>query len=84
MLTSFNFKQPYLFNKTISDYCKNSTNESIKKITDKYNLERRNITIINPFNNEYEDDNKSKITMYSILVFLSISTIGFFFYKRIK
>jgi hypothetical protein len=71
----------YLFNKTISDYCKNSTNESIKKITDKYNLERNNLDIINPLE---EDDNTPKISVYSILVFLSISTIAFFFYKRVK
>jgi hypothetical protein len=80
MLTSF--KQPYLFNKTISDYCRNSTNESIKKITEKYNLERNKFTVINPFDDE--DHYKPKINMYSILAFLSISTIAYLFYKRVK
>ena len=76
------FTQRYLFNKTISDYSRNSTNESIKKITDKYNLERTRPIVINPFNQE--DDKKPETNIYSILAFLSISTIAFFFYKRLK
>jgi hypothetical protein len=79
MLTCFN--QPYLFNKTISDYCRNSTNKSIKKLFDKYDLERNKLIVINPF--DEEDDNKPKINKYSILAFLSISTIVYIFYKRV-
>jgi hypothetical protein len=75
-------KQPYLFNKNISDYCKNSTNESIKKITDKYYLERNRPTTINPFDDE--DDYKPTVNIYSIFIFLSISTMAFFLYKRVK
>lgn len=80
MLTCF--KQPYIFNKTISEYCRNSTNDSIKKITDKYNLERNTPNITNPFDDA--NDNKPKISMFSIFAFLSISTFAFFLYKRVK
>ena len=79
-------KTPYLLNKTINDYCKYSTNESIKRIIDRYNLERNKPKIKNIFNNEHEDEDKdkSRITIYSIFAFLSISTVAFFLYKRLK
>lgn len=80
MLTCF--KAPYLFNKTMNDYCRHSTDESIKKITYRYNLERNNPKIKNPFDDEYED--KPKINIYSMFAFLSISTLAFFLYKRLK
>lgn len=76
------FKANYLFNKTINDYCRNSTNESIKKITDRYNLERNKLKIRTPFGDEKIDN--PKIGIGSILIFLSISTLTFFFYKRVK
>jgi len=79
MLTCY--KTNYLFNKNINNYCRNSTNVSIKKITDKYNLERNKPKIQNPFE---DNDDKPKVGIYSTLVFLSISTMVFFFYKRIK
>lgn len=80
MLTCF--KETYLFNKTMNDYCRNSTNVSIKTITDKYNLERNKPKIKNPFDDE--DNDHPKVGIYSILMFLSISTLAFFFYKRLK
>ncbi len=80
MLTCF--KRTYLFDKTINDYCRHSTNQSIKRITDRYNLERNKVEIKNIFNDE--DDYKPKISIYSIFAFLSISTLAFFLYKRLK
>lgn len=79
MLTCF--KPSYPFNKTIGDYCRKSTNKSIQKFTEKYNLERNKPKFINPFN---EDENNPKFNIYAFLTFLSISTISFFFYKRVK
>lgn len=79
MLTSF--KLSYPFNKTISDYCRKSTNESIQKLTEKYNLERNKPKIKNPLD-EYED--KPNFNFYGFLAFLSISTMTIFFYKRLK
>jgi len=80
MLTCF--KATYLFDKTMNDYCKNSTNKSIQKMTDRYNLERNKLKIKNLFNDE--DTDKPKISIGSILSFLSISTFVFFLYKRLK
>lgn len=80
MLTCF--KRSYLFDKTINDYCIHSTDQSIKRITDKYNLERNKLQIKNPFNDE--DKDKPIINIYSIFTFLSISTLAFFLYKRLK
>lgn len=78
MLTSF--KLSYPFNKTISDYCRKSTNESIQKLIEKYNLERNNLKIKKPLNEE----DKPNFNFYGFLVFLSISTMAIFFYKRLK
>ena len=84
MLTCF--KPMYLFNKKINEYCRDSTNKSIKRITDSYNLERNKVNFKDIFNDEYEDeyDHKHKSYIYSIFAFLSISTLAFFLYKRNK
>ena len=79
MLTSF--KLSYPFNKTMSDYCRKSTNESIQKLTEKYNLERTKPKIKNPLD---KDEDKLNFNFYGFLVFLSISTMAFFLNKRLK
>jgi len=69
------------FNKTLSDYCKRTTNESIRKLTEKYSLERKNPKIKNPL---VDEDDNNKFNIYGFITFLSISTITFLFYKRLK
>lgn len=84
MLNCFQ-RRPLYFNKNLREYCTKTTNESIKKISEKYNLERNNLKFKNPFKNEYdEDDEESNFNFYNFLLFLSITTISFYFYKRIK
>ena len=52
-------KPPYsYYSKSIRDYCLNSTNEYIKKITEKNNLERTNKLI--KINNPLISDNNDK------------------------
>lgn len=75
-------KKPLFYNKNINDYCKNMTNESIKRLTEKYNLERNNPKIKNPLDNNSNEN--PQLNFYNFLVFLSISTISFYFYKRLK
>jgi hypothetical protein len=84
MLTCY--KPMYLFNKTLNDYCRRSTIESIKRITDRYNLERNKVKFKNVFNDEekYDFEDKPGTNIYSIFAFLSISTLAFFLYKRNK
>lgn len=78
-------KPPYsYYSKSIRDYCMNSTNEYIEKITEKNNLERTNklIKINNPLISDSND--KPEHNFDKFLVFLSISTIGFYLYRRLK
>ena len=81
----FNFmrSRPLYFNKALSDYCTKTTNESIKKLTEQYNLERRNTKFKNIVNND-DDPKIPEINLYTLLMFFSISSIGFYFYKRLK
>ena len=80
MLTSF--KPTYLFNKNISDYCRKSTEESIRKKTEKYNLEWKN-QMLNTTIISNNDNNNPDFKIYTFLLFLSISSISFYFYKRL-
>lgn len=76
---------PYTYSsKSVRDYCMNSTNEYIKKITQKYDLERNDklIKINNPLNNDKND--KPEHNFESFIFFLSISTIGLYLYRRLK
>jgi hypothetical protein len=70
--------------KSIRDYCMNSTNEYIKKITQRYNLERNDklIKINNPLNDDKNDKPERKFD--KLIIFLSISTIGLYLYRRLK
>ena len=81
-------------NNVISEYCRKSTMDSIKKKIDYYNLERNKPKFINKNTDENNTggpvlvlalpDDIPKINLYAFFGFLSISTIGYFFYKRIK
>lgn len=81
MLNCFAKKPLYSINKNFNDYCKQSMDESIRKINEKYNLERNKLKIVNPFDNKNNDN--PDFNIYSFLTFLSISTITFLFYKRL-
>jgi hypothetical protein len=77
MLTCF-MKRPMYLNKRLSSYY---TNEYIRKLTEKNNLDRNKPKINNPL-----EDNGEKPTFhfYHFLLFLSISTMTMYFYKRLK
>jgi hypothetical protein len=76
-------KFPQVMNKTLYEYCKRSTQESIRKLTEKDNLEKNKVKIKNLLD-ENGDSGKPEFNFYSFLAFLSISTIGFLIYKRLK
>ena len=81
MLTCFQ-KKPFLFyNKKLADYCKKITDDSIKRLTEKYNLERNKPKITTLLD---DDDDEPKFNLYGFIGFLSISSLLFCFYKRIK
>lgn len=80
MFTSF--KPTYIFNKNINDYCRKYTNESIIKITEKYTLERNKPKIQNPFDDKINCE--PKFSIHGFLAIITISTIAFFFYNKVK
>lgn len=85
MLSCFT-RRPIYFNKNLSNYCRNFTNESIRKLTENYNLERNNPKISNIFDNDNDDNgnNKPKFDIYNFLIFFSISIMSIYIYKRLK
>ena len=81
MLNCF-IKKPLYVNNGLRDICTKSTNESVRKLTEKYNLERNkpNLDVLcNDTNN-----NRPKWNGLFFLLILSISSIPFFFYKRLN
>ena len=82
---------PLLLNKKISDYCRNSTNESIRKLIERHNSEKEkpkfnfDINTSNENNNDNNNKNNHKeVSFINFIIFLSVSSIAFFLYKRIK
>lgn len=83
----FNFTRtrPLYFNKSLRDYCTMTTDESIRKLIEKYNLEKRTLKFKNILGNLDIDDPKiPEFNLYAFLIFLSISSISCYFYKRLK
>lgn len=77
-------RRPINFNKSLSDCCTRTTNESIKKITDKYNLERNKPKVINLLEEDNDNGNPG-IIFCKFLFFLYTSYVVLFFLnKRIK
>ena len=64
--------------KDLRDYINRTTQESIKRLTER---QKNNFKIINPLE---DDDKNPKPNFYGFLVFLSISSIAFCFYKRLR
>jgi hypothetical protein len=76
---SSRLKQPFQINTDIRVYCRKSTEEFIKKLTERYNLEKKNKLAI-----KFTDDDP-KINVDSVLsffLFLSVTTIAYQFCKR--
>jgi hypothetical protein len=80
MLSSYLMRNPIYVNKTLQDYCKKTTEESIRKLNEKYNLERNKPKIKNTF----DDNNKPEFNYFGFLLFLSITIFSFRFYKRLN
>lgn len=77
MLSSTLIRKPINVNKSLHDYCKKSTEESIRKLDEKYNLERNKPKVNKPF------QNNSDTNFLSIFLFLSITMFSYCFYKRL-
>jgi hypothetical protein len=74
-------KRPNYFNKSLQDYCLKSTNESIKKIIQKCDEERKHKSIkFNLTTNESCPEPNNNIIPF--ICFLSISSFLIYFYNR--
>lgn len=82
---SFMYKKP-LFpnNQKMREYCMKSTNDSIRKMTEKYNEERKTIKNklenIDVITNDAHNPNNNDIIIY-VICFLSSTTLFYYFYK---
>jgi hypothetical protein len=73
-------------NSTISKYCRSITQESIKKMTEKYNLEKERIAIKIPSDNDDNSNNSNNPNwnFNRLLIFISVSSLMIYFYKKLK
>jgi hypothetical protein len=82
MISSFILKRPVNTNININNYCMNSTKEYIRKITEKYNLEKNKLKIVNPL--KEQKISKHSFIYHSILLSLSLTVYALSFYKRLQ
>ena len=77
-------KSPIYINENLRDICTKSTNESIRKLSYKYDLERKNKRVRNLL--AYDDSNIDPfdLNFFHLFLFLSISSMTFYFYRRLK
>jgi hypothetical protein len=81
-MLSFYIPKTQLINKALNDYCKKSTENSMRKITEQYNLERNEPKIVNSLV-KVGGNNNPDFNFYGLFAFLSISTMALFFYKKL-
>jgi len=87
MLSCFIKKPLFINNNSLADYCMKSTQESIKRMVEKNDLKKKNEkmkNILNEHGNSNNNNNNKEINFYRIIAFLSISSLAFLYYKRIK
>lgn len=72
----FSMKSP-LINKSLRDYCRKSTENSIRKLTEKYNLERNTTKLA-------DEDENTQFNIYGFIAFLSMTTFAFVIYKKLQ
>jgi hypothetical protein len=78
-------RMPLFYDKNILDYCMKSTQESIKKIAENKSLESEKINqMIKSKLEDCNDNKKPKNNFNFFLVFLSVSSLGLFLYRKIK
>ena len=81
MLSSV-LSRPKFFNKELHDYCLKSTKESIQKLVEKKEAERKliklNLNLETIVDNSNPDDNN----IFPFICFLSISSFILYFYRQ--
>jgi hypothetical protein len=80
MLTSI-LKKPIFFNQELHNYCLKSTNDSIKRMSEKYEKERKNPKISLNLNQDSCPSDPNKNSAIAIICFLSVSSFLYYFYN---
>ncbi len=83
MLSFYIPKTQPILNKILQDYCKKTTENSMRKLTEKYNLERNKPKLVDPIEKVCINSNP-EFNFYGILAVLSITTMAFIFYKKLN
>jgi hypothetical protein len=90
MFTFANYSRRFPINTTLSRYCTQSTNNSIRKLTQEMNEERKSFLVKKYFNeknknrddnNDYDDDNNNNSGI--IITIASILSAFYFLHKFI-
>jgi len=82
MFNYFNKKPIILQNDSLRQYYIQSTNDSIKRLVEKYDSQKINKYDVMLSNNSENNNNQPIINILGFLGFLSISTTAFYFYRR--
>jgi hypothetical protein len=81
------YKKPlFQNNEKMREYCMKSTNDSIRKMTEKYNEERKTIkhklnNLVVITNDDAANPNNNNDIILSIVCFLSSTVFFYYFYK---
>ena len=85
---SFLCKNRIPFDPKMREYCIKSTNDSIRKMTEKYNEERKtlkhqfkNLAVITNGDAPNPNPNPNSDIIISVICFLSSTTLFYYFYK---
>ena len=85
MLSCYSPKHLFNMSPSIREYAMTSTLNSIRRLTDNYNLERNTLNhTINQCQIYDKNDNNGNPFFYGLFGFLSMTTIGFLIYQRLK
>jgi hypothetical protein len=68
---------PLFLNKKFSDYCRDSRNESIRRLAEKNKPKIK-------FELNDNDDNNNAIVFYEFIFFITFTSLAFYLYKRLK
>ncbi len=92
MFTFANYSRRFPINTTLSRYCTQSTNNSIRKLTQEMNEERKSFLVKKYFNeknknrddnNDYDDDDNNNNNSGIIITIASILSAFYFLHKFI-
>jgi hypothetical protein len=80
MFTFTNYSRRFLMNARLSRYCTESTNYSIKKLTQEMNEERKCFLVKKYFNDNKKNDNDNNVNNNSGIIITIASILSAFYF----